>query len=1536
MMFHNRDTSAAPARRPIPPLREVLAAVVVTACLLSSAHARIHSRASFPVTGNNVTDSGVILDGGALALSVARTQTVKIFGDSCPATNRLFESFYPAISAFGGDTTFACFWADSLGVYKRDYRINVNRAVPLADPAKIGNFTFWNRCYLHGNRGENDFLVSYFSGGKYLRIVNGTRQFNLDSTFQSETFFPAQCYAEKDTYCLVYADGFTQITLAKVYARGNDIRLVNTVIAATGRVLNGECLLNPSVAADSDGNVLVTWLKGGLTVPKNLYYRVFDRNLSPVAVEAIAAFGIAKSDSMFYDDNAPAASYGRGRFAILSWDAAGVQLHRVRLNGGLVTATTDRVLSQTNVRFTAIAAHPRYLLATFKRKAAGVWRTEAYRYPLADGEPVLADSVYIRCSDSLTSTADTTYDERRGSGLSCTLDSAGSFAFAWRQKPNVKICILSKRPIRFSRGFWVSPVESLSIAAGDSVRFYPPRVTISDLSSWFLQDSIRVGCGAPDFNSSNPWTSLSSGAVLSAFITGCRYFQYRLTINRKPGADSLGSPGVSAIALPWNAKPIVATLDSIAVNGRIRQGARFGDTITITSRRDTLSAFIGLHDADSTGTLTIRNSGTVVDSQLTCASLPEVHVRVRYPEIMASDTVVACSTAVTDTFGWSSDPRIFYLRSRNKAPQFTVSVEYRAADGSRATAALTDFRRFIIQEDDSVACIYSIADTNDPAGVRAILYRTTNGVRVALDSIQGGAQKRYVIRGPTVPVADSTVIEIDGHDPDTTVTRRASVVVNHMPRISGVRLDGRAVNAGDSMRVSIGRPGTFSVTARDTDLAFWDSLTCVLSTPARRDSVKKNSGDFTWTFVPSRSDTQVVISTHDRYGKKDSILFYIKYPWLSVDTATNAVYRAALDSLDTLFSLILGGPVRRDSVTVPILNGGSDSLHLTSIKLADSTRAWLSLRAPQPAGTAVFSAANASSFVPVVLNAGSTARLVIYACADSLSGDGMLSSSIVIGTSDLAHPFDTVPLRLEYNDLPRVLSVAPQWDSTRPYQRAGLYKAKASAAYRFPPHASIGIDFSEPMDTATARTGLFVYSVFDSAAARAVRPISVRRTWNKDFSRLTLTAQYDTSSRHFALRPPSGLFVPTDSLVLVLTSALTDRAITLHGPNRLDVNDDFNRDPAGDERFLFRVDSITFSLLAVSPPDGDTAAGPTGPIVLTFSAPVLKSAIDTARINNRSLIVRSRCNGGNRIAFDSVVASGSSVRFYPKVRFFFHDSVSCYYRGASIRDRIGFPADNRHSGIPATLFDTASTAEDVQWRFSVKGIAVLSVTPRNGDTTTAANEPITISFSEKVPADVFDISLTGNRSFKISSRYGEGDQSTFRSVFFSRDSTAVTFVPASGYFNNDSVHCSFFGFSKKYRYGETVFPGSADSGSAGFEWFFRTGSTGFYTYPNPYKPGKDPRHCRDNGPCGIWFKNLHSLEKGAIDFRVCIYSIKGWPVFDSKKAGVTIRLNPGDKPQWLWNTNNDKGEPVASGIYFYSIFDGNDKVLLKAKLMIVR
>ena len=82
--------------------------------------------------------------------------------------------------------------------------------------------------------------------------------------------------------------------------------------------------------------------------------------------------------------------------------------------------------------------------------------------------------------------------------------------------------------------------------------------------------------------------------------------------------------------------------------------------------------------------------------------------------------------------------------------------------------------------------------------------------------------------------------------------------------------------------------------------------------------------------------------------------------------------------------------------------------------------------------------------------------------------------------------------------------------------------------------------------------------------------IEMHYVWSQNYTKVELRPSYKNRSAKFGILPPDGLFIPTDSLALVITTELTDRASTPVGQNRLDYNNDFRRDMTGDT-MLVRV-----------------------------------------------------------------------------------------------------------------------------------------------------------------------------------------------------------------------------------------------------------------------------------------------------------------------------------------------------------------------------
>jgi hypothetical protein len=327
--------------------------------------------------------------------------------------------------------------------------------------------------------------------------------------------------------------------------------------------------------------------------------------------------------------------------------------------------------------------------------------------------------------------------------------------------------------------------------------------------------------------------------------------------------------------------------------------------------------------------------------------------------------------------------------------------------------------------------------------------------------------------------------------------------------------------------------------------------------------------------------------------------------------------------------------------------------------------------------------------------------------------------------------------------------------------------------------------------------------------------------------------------------------------------------------------------------------------------------------------------VDTSKTGNKQLIVSTAFSRGAPVAFDSVRTQRNGVAYYPGRRFFYGDTVFCSYQGLMTKDSARYSIDLAGRQL-------LSTNDKAQWRFAVKNISLVLSRPDSASQG-SIHPVIALTFSDPVYAGTFDTDTSAkNRSFSLTSTFISDSALSFRSIVFSQDSTQVSLRPKAVFFSNDSIHCFFRGFAKAFRYDSIVnLPSDSLACMAGHDWYFYTENTGFYTYPNPYKPGKDPRHCGNpaTDPCGIWFTNLHLLRRDVSDVIVKIFGMNANPVYNSQSAGAAIHFTQNDptlKPQWKWDTRNQRGEFVASGLYFYLVTDLKGSVLTKGKLMIVR
>lgn len=1496
---------------------------------------------------NEDASSNILNPGNNLSIAPRETLNVPIFIDDTLSSNTVDSSYYSDVVVSIGDT-FCFFWAEYDGAkhdaYRRKILLTRYGYIMLPQQTMYVNSEA-EITYIHGARGTTpDNLVSSLYSNLYVLACTGSDSVKTQSKPNNSL-----AHFANDTFLVVYKLDNGELEMRMVRLSGGGIEyadgdIVPKTIATNGMGAAGN-FTNSAVAVDSSGNIFVTMTRGGTIQPKFLEYLLtnpaYDINDGPTIIANNISLNTA--GDIMYDDGA-VVSYADKKFAVVYWTAAGIYLYDATVGGAppAVTAfnTTPVVTGQT-YRSATVATNGKKLIIAWKNLTTQ--QIEAKILLINNGVlPAIPAQTEV-FSDAATTIAD------HGPELNVVINEMGSIALTWKQNLSSVGSIWAARGVAYKSAWWSSVVESVTVIPEDSIVFQPGDVDTT-LNMGTLTCSLQVGPTNTPPAGWTSWLSLSSAADLAQYTKGTgKYFRYKMNFERH-GTDSIKTPVVTEVTVNWNLKPIINTLDSVKVNSTPVSGlSGFGDTIDVISHTDIVDCYFMIHDGDPEDTVFV-SVPWYVQPELAKDSLSGSVDRVAGCRLMPGtvwDTIYDCSFLGNDHHLW-----------------------------------------------DAVS---------------------TN--------------KNLVIR-----------------------SRKAS------PVITAVTFDGSPVTDSAQVDIVIGQPTTVQVTIERPAVVSWNRITYRFVTNNFDTSFTTSSQ---LTFQPASDDAFMRIITTDAFSAADTFMLYFLFPQYATDIVNNPGYSPASDKLADSLSYILG-TVSLDTVFLPIMNTGNDTLDIDSMFFTGSLLTWLHLGVPQATGTVFFDSLTGTSGINTFyLFPGTRDTLVFILDLQNLSGDGVLYDTVIIHTNDPLYRVDTVTVMLEYNDLPVITNLAVEFD-TLPYWADTV--RTLTRGYLFPPHAKIVFSFSEPMDSASAAGKTFAYSVFDYNTTGRIDTIPYMQKWSSNYTKLHLRPNISIPSTCFnGLIPPPRAYIPTDSIAVIILNDMHDHATTPGSPNYLDLNNDFVNDIGLDSTTSYRIDSIHFTLDSVIPNVSATGISPGDSIVLIFSGPIYEGTVDTSTYNNRTLLVTTRYNSyidsARQVIFDDAYISGNRAVFKPGKNFFFGDSVYCYYRGVCIRDTLGYSVDMNMNGLPIGFFDSSSTEDDYFWSFKIGNIVSDSVIPDSAETDVSLYTPITLIFSAPLLPGTVDTSLVGNRSLKVTSRYSEGTQINYDSlvvgsnqatfyldhrlfysdsvfcdfdglitwdssnfsvditgdtiysnsigrswffliedltletvspdsasadagihsnlsmtfsgpisptvfdtttdadsngsfsftsaysvgarlpvsrIWFSSDSSTVTIDPEKAFYSYDSINCNFVGFVKNYSYINpmSLIPTDTSEVIGSYSWYFTTRSAGFYTYPNPFKPGSNSRH-RQQG--GIWFKNLHAIKKrGKVTaVRIKVFNMNTHPVFKSPVIHFEEN-NPEAKPEYFWNTRNNKNSPIASGIYFYAIYDPKGKVLLKGKILIVR
>lgn len=1496
-------------------------------------HAGTRVKNSFIIVNNGISDSNMIKSGAGVAIAVKRTAILKLYGDTLPSA--VENTFYPDITMRGPDTIETFFVATaSKQVKTQKIAVRQNGIAIAGIRSKVFDLKNVTRSpYLHTDKGSSGYLSTYTqeidasSKNYFVMMHNGTRALTTDTSDNKQWIASTQCHMAGDTFLVMTIVDTSDARMYKVYSAGNTIVKTDSAAVITGA---SPGVINGALAADSSGTILAAMTRGKFNDAKHLDYSFFYRDLSPGPTAVIKP---SVGENVFYQyDDVAVASYGRGKFALASWDGSGILLNRIKLTGGIATHDTVRAVKKNGMKFCAIASSNRYLVIAGLGDADGngVRCIEGVRYLLVNGEPDSA--VALSFSDPLVPIVNP--DSSYSSAINVTVDDSGTMGLVWRNSGAVQACVWVHRTIRYEQSFYRSPVDSLSFN-GDSIRFNPLAVSLSSTLSWGTAAYLRTGKTVEACTTAS-WISFTDTSVLSGHRVTDGYYQSKIYVNRISGAasDSFSTPVISAYTVSWNVQPSIASIDTVRTAAAVQIPFTDGDTFDVVSRKDSVVVAIRAHDADNGEVVTVRMSAPSAPQQQSLSAGTGYKGTFTLHPLVRSDTTYICTLTVNDQKGWYGAPKTIRCRTRNNTPELAFLLRNRKnSTGTTDSLQIVKDTTIIIQQEDTVHLTCSVADSNDAGSVRGTLYLLQGTDSTLIDSMNAGPGRTFTVAADTLQPVDTVRFLLEAYDADTLVNRRVNLIVNHPPRIAEIQYNADTLHAGDTTGVVIDDTASFMVVVNDTDCTFGDTLHYRIATLHGADSVISIRTSELLRLVPDKDDTLLQVKVVDRFGRSDSLLLHLTYPWLETDVQKNPAYTAALQYAIDSVSLISGSR-DGDTVDVPIRNVGRSPLVVSSVSFSGTSASWLQVVVYS--GTDTLTITSNSKPIDQALTIPEAGMMVmkLQFYAQKLTGDTLLEDTVILRTNDPRHKTVKIPVQIETNDLPRIVSVTPAFVTNAPYRP---FAKKMS--YHFPPHAQIAVAFSEPMDTTAALDAISIYSVLDKNTTGVALPLPLKRTWLQNNTVVHISPAYAATSPYFKLKPPEGLFIPTDSIALILTDKLQDAAQTPSGPNRLDIDNNYRRQEGMDTTLLQRIDSISFTVAAISPSPGNTDIERTQEIRLDYSAPFYAATVDTALVDNRSFRVTSAYNEDRQLSFSAIEIDSTSVTFRLHQELFYSDTLQCSYSSRWIRDPLGFSTDNSGDGIDITIFDSLSHEDDLQWGYRVRQVVVEETTPESASVLTEVSPAITIRFNGKLPAGIIDTDTSRhNNTFRIGS--GRTGYSALKHIGYLPDSTGITIQPRLTFFSNDSVYCDFRGFTAHYRYtGKSNVPDAATALMSGYSWYFKSGEIGFYTFPNPYKPSSNARHCGPEGPCGIWFKNLHTLGHDISEVAIAVFTMNAHPVFDTRKKGESIRFNTQgieNLPQWKWDTKNNRGELVSSGLYLYAIYAKGGTVLKKGKLIIAR
>lgn len=1017
---------------------------------------------------------------------------------------------------------------------------------------------------------------------------------------------------------------------------------------------------------------------------------------------------------------------------------------------------------------------------------------------------------------------------------------------------------------------------------------------------------------------------------------------YRYAFELRSSNQARVAPAVDSMLLKWNVRPRDVVIDSIKIGNSPYQSFRSDKIYPVINRLDSVRIELSGFDYDNPVELTLAQyEDTVfVDSVKIVQSvtlLPAGFFRASI-SYLPRDTVAADLPIIfnwVDPAGWASAKDTLHLNYYNIPPEDSVFITFPQGGGrGDSSEQVVPDKYYRIQMGDTTHLRIVALDSND-AIVNIQLSDTDNWIQsveqvnvidsinklIPHDDIDTLADRELAI--PDIDLTIDTVY-IVLEDGDVKREIQVLLVPNHVPWIDSIKTLSYMLENGafkdstiyHNTNLQIDRsldiipfvPNRIVAYDRDPDEINLDSSyvewyllevdsngACCIDWPSPigvGDTIvlggKELYGDS--LVIPLGADTLTVIGrdsliswyekfhrlrmvTYDVTGAFREDTLGLTYPRLDTNQNNNN-FQMDLDSLLESFDLVLGGSSQGKQYKTKVTSTGTSPLVINRSYTGEDQAIWLDYKLDWVDTTGTVSSSfvenrtDSSRITPsaaITLKQFEDLTITFDVNVANLVGDSIIQDTLYLETNDWFNPILKLPLRLEYNDYPKVTVFYEPFDD-----RDTVYTID-SLVQNIPLNGRLKFAFTEPVVESDIHQYIKVFSVPDNVS-RGLDADSLLYEAGELGSRISLT-QSKFSSQFQRV---------------------------------------YSRDANGNILSKY-VDTLLF-------------------------IPSYKTVSDSFKI---------------RPAPESFVV-GDSIHIW---------------MSHSIVDSTGNPLDLAKSALPLAQL-TTDTIIPTSIDASTFKVVESKLSPQIGGTQ-PPGDPIRIPFDSRLVEwnifggdSIFSIDFNrkgaGNRTVRISSKKSQWEHVPLKSIQLENNDSTLVIYPRRHFFSKDSLRIQVFSNLSDWK-GRTL-NGNGDSTftylfwcydtptrelnelcSQGlgqdtvdqFEWLVEVGESGFYSFPNPYRPYRADH--REVG--GIAFKNLHKIKGIVPDepINIRVYTLNGQLVHSSKRKNRSVVFAEGanDAPQYIWNARNNHGKLVATGLYIY-VIESSDEVVQKGKVAVIR